>query len=184
MERNEILQIMAVLRGAYPHFYRDISRKEAEDTVNLWQAMFAEDDARLAAAAVKSIVVSDTREFPPTIAHVKEQMRKLTERDAASEQEAWLLVKAATRNGLYGSKEEFAKLPPNVQKLVGSASQLREWSMMDSETLNSVVASNFMRSYKVILQREQTEAKMPRDVLALVSGMSNKLIGSGEDGDE
>ena len=46
MERSDVLRIMAVLRGAYPQFYRDISRQEAEATVNLWTDMFSGDDPR------------------------------------------------------------------------------------------------------------------------------------------
>ena len=182
MTLQETATIMDILTAAYPHFYGGKNAPDARNVMSLWASVFADDDVRLVAAAVKAIIVADAREFPPTIAHVKEQMRKLTRSEAMTEQEAWLLVKDATRNGLYGSKEEFAKLPASVQKLVGSPSQLREWSMMDSETLNSVVASNFMRSYKVIVQREQTEAKLPSDIKALVAGMSERLaLGSGDE---
>ena len=111
MERNEVLQIMAVLRGAYPNSYRSITRQEAESTVDLWQAMFSEDDPNLVGAAVKAIIVSDTREFPPNIGIVKEKMRELTQPKELTEAEAWGIVAKAVRNGVGGSKEEFEKLP-------------------------------------------------------------------------
>lgn len=176
MERNEVLQIMAVLRGAYPQFYRDLTRKEAEDTVNLWHAMFADDDAVLVGAAVKAIIVSDTREFPPNIGIVKEKMREMTQPKELTEAEAWALVSKAVRNSIWDSKEEFDKLPPDIQKLVGSPSQLREWAMMDSGALHSVVASNFQRSYKVIQKRNREEQKLPGDIRRMIGGMAERML--------
>lgn len=181
MERNDVIQIMAVLRGAYPHFYRDISRKEAEDTVNLWQAMFSDDDPRIVGAAVKAIIVSDAREFPPNIGIVKEKMRELTSEKEMTEAEAWALVAKAVKNGLYDSGKEFERLPADCKKLVGSPSQLREWAMMDSEALHSVVASNFQRSYRVIQKRNREEAKLPSDVKAALTAHNAPMLGEWRD---
>lgn len=44
---------------------------------------------------------------------------------------------------------------------------------MDSETVHSVVASNFQRSYKAIAQREREIAKLPSDVKALVGKIAD-----------
>ena len=177
MERNDVLQIMAVLRGAYPQFYRDISRKEAEDTVNLWQAMFAEDEPGLVGAAVKAIIVSEAREFPPNIGIVKEKMRELTAGKELTEAEAWNLVSKAVRNSIWDSKAEFEKLPEDCKKLVGSPSQLREWAMMDSEALHSVVASNFQRSFRVVQKRNREAAKLPADVKKALGAFNAPALG-------
>ena len=182
MTLQETATIMDILTAAYPHFYGGKNAPDARNVMSLWASVFADDDVRLVAAAVKAIIVADTREFPPTIAHVKEKMRQMVKPKEMTEAEAWTLVSRATRNGIYGSKEEFEKLPPALQKLVGSPEQLRVWATMDADTLHSVVSSNFQRSYKVIQQREQMEAKLPKDVLALVSGMSERMmLGTGEE---
>ena len=183
MTLKETATIMDILTAAYPHFYGGKNAPDERNVMSLWASVFADDDVRLVAAAVKAIIVADTREFPPTIAAVKEKMRQLVaDKDELTEAEAWTLISHATRNGLYGSKEEYDKLPPMLQKLVGSPEQLRVWAMMDSDTLHSVVSSNFQRSYKVIQQRERESAKLPKDVLALVSGMSERMmLGTGEE---
>ena len=183
MTLQETATIMDILTAAYPHFYGGKNAPDAKNVMSLWASVFADDDVRLVAAAVKAIIVADTREFPPTIAHVKEKMRQLVEeKGEMTEAEAWTLISHATRNGIYGSKEEFAKLPPPLQRLVGSPEQLRTWAMMDSDTLHSVVSSNFQRSYKVIMQRERENAKLPQDVLRLVSGIGEKMmLGNSED---
>lgn len=174
MTRDDVIKIMSVLRGAYPHFYRDISKQEAYDTINLWTDMFSNDDASIVAAAVKSLIDGDDKGFPPTIGQVKAKIRLLVRSDELTEAEAWNLVSKAVKNGLYGAVEEFEKLPPAVKRIVGSPSQLRDWASMDSETLHSVVASNFQRSYKVVATREKEIAALPDDVKKLINFAMNK----------
>lgn len=174
MTRDDVIKIMSVLRGAYPHFYRDISKQEAYDTINLWTDMFSNDDASIVAAAVKSLIDGDDKGFPPTIGQVKAKMRLLVGSDELTEAEAWNLVSKAVKNGLYGAVEEFEKLPPAVNRIVGSPSQLRDWASMDSDTLHSVVASNFQRSYKVVATREKEIAALPDDVKKLINFAMNK----------
>ena len=169
MTRDDVIKIMSVLRGAYPHFYRDISKQEAYDTINLWTDMFSNDDASIVASAVKSLIDGDDKGFPPTIGQVKAKMRLLVGSDELTEAEAWNLVSKAVKNGLYGAVEEFEKLPPAVKRIVGSPSQLRDWASMDSDTLHSVVASNFQRSYKVVATREKEIAALPDDVKRLIN---------------
>ena len=171
MERLDVLKVLAVLRGAYPQFYRGIDKKEAEDTVNLWTDIFAEEDPVIVGAAVKSFIESDERGFPPVPGQIKAKIRLLTSNDELSESEAWNIALKAVGNGIYGSKEEFEKLPPMIKRLVGSPSQLRDWAMMDSGTLNSVIASNFQRSYRTIAAREKEIAKLPPDVKRLVQNL-------------
>ena len=174
MTRDDVIKIMSVLRGAYPHFYRDISKQEAYDTINLWTDMFSHDDASIVSAAVKSLIDGDNKGFPPTIGQVKAKMRLLVGSDELTEAEAWNLVSKAVKNGLYGAVEEFEKLHPAVKRIVGSPSQLRDWASMDSDTLHSVVASNFQRSYKVVATREKEIAALPDDVKKLINFAMNK----------
>ena len=173
MNYEETLAIMGVLKAAYPQYYRDMKRSDAESVVSLWAEMFKEEPVNVVAVAVKAYIASDTKGFPPHIGAIKDAIVKIKAPKSMTEQEAWLLVKNATRNGLYGSAEEFEKLPPICKKLVGSPSQLREWATMDSDTLNSVVASNFQRSYKVMEKREKERLALPsdvRDIMAQLSG--------------
>lgn len=176
MERSDVLKIMAVLRGAYPQFYRDISRQEAEDTVALWLDMFRRDNPSLVGAAVKSIIEGDEKSFPPTIGQVKAKMRLIAGEDRMTEAEAWNVVSAAIRNGLYGAADEFEKFPPILKRIVGSPNMLREWARMDSDTVHSVVASNFQRSYRAVSAREREIAKLPPDVREIV-----QQIGAGQE---
>ena len=164
MTREETLAIMSVLKAAYPNFYKDMKRSDADGIVNLWAAMFADEPADLVAVAVKGYIATDAKGFPPHIGAIKTAIVKLREPDELTEFEAWGLVERAIRNGIYGAVEEFQKLPEIVQRLVGSPNQLKEWAMMDAEAVSSVIASNFQRSYKVRAKNEREQLALPADV--------------------
>lgn len=156
--------IMDILTTAYPRFYNGPDAPDMGQTLMLWTEMFRDDDVAIVAAAVKALIASDEKGFPPHIGAVKKYIRVLTDTEEMTELEAWRCVSKALRNSTYGAKEEFAKLPPIVKKLVGSPEQMRTWGMMESDTVHSVVASNFQRSYKIVSAREREFAKLPQDV--------------------
>lgn len=172
MGRIETLEIMAILRGAYPQFYRSISREEAEDTVNLWVDMFCDDNVQIVAAAVKALIATDEKGFPPHIGAVKTKIRQLTAPLQMTEAEAWRLVYKAVRRSGYNADEEYKKLPPMLQRLVGGPDQLRAWAMMGADTVQSVVASNFQRSYRAKAKSEAEYQAIPADVRAAIEAVS------------
>lgn len=171
--------VMDILTTAYPHFYSGPNAPDMVKTIRLWGEMFARDDVALVAAAVKALIETDSKGFPPHIGAVKEKLRLISSGDEMTEVDAWGIVAKALRNSTYGSKEEFEKFPPVIKRLVGSPQQLREWGAMDSEAVHSVVASNFQRSYRAIAQREREIAKLPPDVKALVGKIADsKKLGA------
>ena len=180
MTREETLAVMGVLKAAYPNYYRDMNRKDAEAVVDLWATMFHDEPAPMVAMAVKAHIASDVKGFPPHIGAIKEAIVKLQMPDTMTELEAWSLVSRATRNAAYGAEEEFRKLPPLLQRLVGSPNQLRAWALMDEDQVASVVASNFQRSYRAVMAKEKEQLALPADVRegmqALAAGMTMPLL--------
>lgn len=168
MTRQETGIIMDILTAAYPRFYTGPEAPDMRKAISLWADMFAHDEVALVAAAVKSVIESDEKGFPPTIGQVKAKLRLLTAKPEMTEAEAWALVAKAIRNSGYEAAKEFAKLPPMVQRVVGSPNTLREWAQMETETVHSVVSSNFQRSYRVISAREREINALPAEVRALV----------------
>lgn len=162
MTKVEAAKIVGIILFNYPNTLRDVSDEAYITYVENWHFFFKDDSYAEVLAAVQKIISSSQERFAPNIGMIREQMRKNREPNGGlSEQEAWELVKRALRNGLYGYKEEFAKLPPTVQRCVGSENMIREWAAMESETLDSVVASNFMRSFRAIRQSTEEEARTP-----------------------
>lgn len=184
MNLVETAKLMAILETAYPMFYAKKTQQEREDAIRLWAEMFADEPGELVAVAVKALIKSRVSTFPPGIGEITEMIQQITQPDQMTELEAWGLVRKAVSNSNYNSAEEFNKLPVVVQRLVGAPSQLREWAAMDSETLNSVVASNFQRSYKVRAKNERDYLALPSSVKAfmatLAEGMRMPELPSGE----
>ena len=164
MTYEETLKIMSVLKAAYPSFYRDMKRDDALAAVELWASMFADDDFGIVCAAVKALIAGDEKGFPPVIGQVKARIRQLTEPVQMTELEAWALVSRAVRNSTYNSEEEFAKLPPEIQDVVHDPGQLRQWAMGSAEELETVIASNFQRSFRAREKARKEYAALPGDV--------------------
>ena len=70
MELKQALQVLAVLKAAYPQHYRGLSDGDIRAMATLWASMFEEPygDVMLAENAH---IVTDARGFCPTIGAVK-----------------------------------------------------------------------------------------------------------------
>jgi hypothetical protein len=170
--RDEVIAILGLMKVAYPSFYKDLKKDDAENTIGLWCMMFAEENAKIVTEAVKALMC--TLKFPPTIADVKEKIALVTQPQRMTEMEAWGKVLAAIQSANYYAQENYDSLPPIIQKIVGSPSQLREWALMESDTVNSVIQSNFMRSFTTKQKQETEKALLPQSTKAMISGISSK----------
>lgn len=177
MTKAEAAKVMAVLQINYPDNFRNKSDDVIKATIDLWSRAFADEPYQLVSAAVMAHMVSDTNRFMPPVGVIKAKIAELMKPDEMTEQEAWSLVAKALRNSAYGAEEEYAKLPPAVQRAVGGSSQLRDWAMMDTETVQSVVASNFQRSYRVTSQRERDWEKLPAGLKTYVAELTDSAFG-------
>lgn len=175
MTRDDAIMILAVLKAAYPHSFKDLTRRDGEAMVSLWQMQFADVSFQEVEAAVNALIATRTAGYSPTIGEVKEQLYRLHSVNELTEGEAWAMVYKALSNGYYGYQKEFDKLPTEVQRAVGRAEQLREWSQMETETVQSVVASNFMRSYRTMKERAKETAKLPESVRLMIGSLADEM---------
>lgn len=173
--------IMDILSTAYPMFYAGNEAPDPRKVMALWASMFANDPVDLVAAAVKALIATDTKGFPPHIGAVKEKLRQITEKQQASPAEAWAVVWRAVQRSSYNSRREFEKLPDELKRLVGSPEQLKAWAQMDADTVQSVIGSNFQRSYQARAKQDADFRALPEDVKKLALKVSDRLaLGRGE----
>lgn len=165
MTAQESSKILTILKGAYPRFYKDMTRDEVAVTIRLWTRMFEGDEYHLVAAAVETYIASDEDGFPPSIGAIKAKIRLLTHPDMPTEQEAWSLVRKAI--SYYDAREKFTALPKLIQEVIGGHSQLKDWARVPLEDL-PVIQSNFMRSYRAKVQNWKERESVPISVLALL----------------
>lgn len=175
MDKQEAYQILTLLQANYPDSFRGMSKEAANVKVNLWVDMFAEEPFEAVTAAAKAYIATDTGGFMPTIGQLKDMLHRMQLPQQMTQMEAWGLVAKALQNSMYGAAEEFQKLPPAVQRTVGSPAQLKEWALMDAETVQSVVASNFQRSFQVCQKRENDFQKLPGAVKSFVAELAGGM---------
>lgn len=163
MTRDEMKKIIMVIASSYPNWKpMDLSM-----TVDVWHSMLSDYSYNDIAMALKAYITADTSGFAPSIGQLVDKTQTINSPAELDEMEAWSLVSKAIRNGNYGYVEEFAKLPPLVQKAIGIPEQLRIWAI-DEHYNEMVVSSNFMRSYQTVLARSRENTKMPEDISRLI----------------
>lgn len=172
MNQIETLKLMTVLQTAYPQFYAKKSKEEMDDAVGLYMDMFEDEPAELVAMAVKALIKTRASSWPPSIGEINDKIMQITQPEEMTEQEAWALVSKALRNSTYGSEEEFAKLPPEVQAVVHDPGQLKQWAMSAADEVETVIASNFMRSFRA-------KQKVNREFTALPTSVKQLMISAG-----
>lgn len=161
MTEQEAGLIIAEMQVNYPDTFHGMSDDILLGMIKLWTECFATETYDLVRMAARSYVMASTERFMPNVGQIKEQIRKLTAPGQMTEQQAWERITRALQNSNYNAVEEFANLPPALQRVVGSPGQLREWAKMDSEPLHSVVSSNIMRSFRAAQRRQDEMDKLP-----------------------
>lgn len=149
-------------------FYPNYQVENKEFTINAWYSIIGDCDYKPMEKALRAYITTDTSGFAPSIGQLINKLNEVQSPQELNEMEAWLLVSKALRNGTYGAVKEFNKLPPLVQKAVGSPDNLRNWAQTDSESIENVVQSNFMRTYRTVVNRAKEYRKMPKDIQALI----------------
>lgn len=164
MTKQETEMVMQVLEAAYPSFYRGKGMDERKAALRLWYDMFEGDSGVEVAAAVKAFIAMDTKGFPPAIGQIKQRLVQLKTPGLPDEAQAWTLVWGAIQNSAYHAAEEFDKLPPVVQRVVGKPQILHDWAMQDASAVLTVVASNFQRAYRTRAAAEAERLSLPADI--------------------
>lgn len=164
MTRDETVKIIRIMCDCYPNY----KPSNLSETVDVWNMMLNEYDYSQISMALKAYVHSDTSGFVPSIGQLINKLHEVQSPQELNEMEAWFLVSRALRNGYYGAVEEFNKLPPLVQKAVGSPDNLRNWALTDSKSIENVVQSNFMRTYRTVVKRANEINRMPDNIKSLI----------------
>lgn len=164
MERDEFKQLVKGMKAVYaqPTFIPD------QDAFNVWYELLKDLQYKHANIAIQKYMLTEV--FPPTIASIRKIASEVVQKppDEISELEAWNIVRKAIGNSGYHAEEEFAKLPKVCQLAVGSPANLREWAMMDSDTVGTVEQSHFIRNYRTMAKRIAEDNCIPEGLRNLI----------------
>lgn len=172
MTQDEFLKIAVKLKAAYP----DPKFLPDKGSLQVWYEMLQDIPFENAKNAVQTFIA--TNRSLPTIADLRELAREAVKEDDLSPLAAWSIVEKAVRNSLYGAEEEFEKLPPVIQRSVGSPANLREWAQMERDAFHSVEQSHFIRAYRAESEREKRNDTMPENLQRLIHKAAERLEGS------
>lgn len=156
MTSIEFKRLVAGLKAVYsdPKYISD------DFAMDMWYGLLKDIPYDVANMATQAYMQSE--KFPPTPADIRRYASQITSpiTDDISEVEAWGKVSKAICNSLYHSEEEFAKLPKLIQQTLGNHIRLRELAELDVAQLQTVEASNFMRSYRARLEVHKRELQL------------------------
>lgn len=131
--------------------------------VNTWHLALSDISFDSAQQAFITYLRSDTSGFAPAPGQLIARVQELSIPKQMNELEAWTLVENAVRNSAYNSEAAFSKLPPLIQKAVGSPGQLRAWAT-DEDYNSQVASSNFMRAYRSEAAQQTEYDRLPDDL--------------------
>lgn len=170
MTREETQQLLLSISALYPNF----NPQDKSMTVDAWHWALNDYPVTAVKAALAIYVKTNNTGFAPSVSQLIGCMYMPRDNQKMTEGEAWALVKKAIQNSTYDSEAEFDMLPPAVQQAVGGAKMLREWAMTDSDEVNTVIMSNFQRSYRIAADRERFTEKVPLTVATALAQIGVK----------
>ena len=169
MNEKETVKILSVITEVYPVFRKD---RDISATARVWQRIFEHTPYAAVEQALMAYIATDTKGYPPVPGAINERIMQARELSGLTENDAWILVLRAVSRGIYNSAEEFAKLPEEVQRIVGHPRQLHEWALLDAGEVNTVIASAFRRSWRARKELERNLGMAP--VLRLEDGKKDE----------
>ena len=173
MTREETVGLVRSIVGIYPNW----KPENLTETVNAWHWALEDFPAPAVKAALQIYIRTNNTGFAPSVSQLIGAIHAPKENEQLSEGEAWALVKRAIQDGNYHAVERFNELPEIVQRAVGNPNMIQQWAATDSDEVNTVIMSNFQRTYKTILSKQTFTDKVPPRIADVVREISEKVSG-------
>lgn len=167
--RDETIELLMMVQAAFQNY----KPQDKTVAVNTWFLMLADYPYQQVQMALKAYITTDTSGFAPSIGQIIDKMQMINRPAEQNEMEAWSLVSKALRNGNYKSREEFEKLPDLVKEAVGSPENIHNWAQADIKSVESVIQSNFIKSYRLVVNKQKEMQKLPKEIKSMISGNKN-----------
>lgn len=172
MTREEWLGVAKLLNEAYE--FNGKAMFESPEKVQFWFSCLQDLDYKVVCVAVKKLAM--TSPSRPTIADIRNACGEIASPEPQmSEAMAWDLVRNALRDSSYHAEEQFEKLPQIVKRAVVSPDRLREWCMLSSDTVTSVVRAEFRRSYEQAVNSTKEERQLGDAGRTLLESVTRNL---------
>lgn len=164
MTREETGKILGYIKGAFPKYYYNIDAQTFKQQIITWTDVLKDYPIDRVFMGVKSYISAEKDGFPPSPGQIIEYMHRAENPGNRSGIDAWRLVCRAINSPRDQMKAAFATLPETIQHVLGSPDTLLAWGNVDTEHFETVIQSNFLRSYEAQVRREHIEHKIPENL--------------------
>lgn len=154
MTRDDTVKLIKIMTDTYPNYHPE----NISDTANTWAVVLREYDFGEIKKGLMSFMLTDKSGFAPSIGQIVNLAKRADDENGL---EAWGKVRDAVRNSYYYSEREFATLPDDVKRAVGTPGQLRAWSIIDSNAFETVAQSQFLKMYAAEVKKTAENKKLP-----------------------
>ena len=157
MTLEDTKKLLITINAIYPNW----KVENPEATAAAWHWALKEFPADAVNAGLQIFLNTDGTGFAPSVSQLIACMYKSSDNERMTEGEAWSMVKKAIQDGNYHSAERYAELPEIVQKAVGNAEMIHQWAQTSNDEVNTVIMSNFQRTFRALTEREKFNEKIP-----------------------
>jgi hypothetical protein len=164
MTRRDAVEILTIIQTAYPAY----NPPDTEIAIGLWIDAFNETPAQTVKTAVKTYIMGD-HEFAPNPGNINTLIYNMNTIHEDTPEELWAkYVRPAIRDALYHSEERFEKFPLDLQKVIAAPRVLSGWASMSTETVDSVIYSQFLKSYRGYMSEKRRQNAYPPEIRAKI----------------
>lgn len=118
MEKKQILSMLTMLKTAFPSYYKNFTKEEAEQVVDLFEMAFKDDDANEVFMALKKLILSS--EFPPVIATIKKEIANNKMKDFPKAEDEWNeVLRLVSKYGSYRQDDALNEMKDYTRYIVG-----------------------------------------------------------------
>ena len=178
MVKEDTIKFITELKMTYLNFYKDISKEEYAMLVELWHEDFIDIPYKAVRLAFSQYKNSPNGKFPPVAGQIKDIIARMNPTQNVTPNEAYALVyKAICNSGYYeNAKEEYNKLPSNIQRVI-SVERLMQLAKSEDEASLVTFEASFKREYVKALEEKKSFDALPlkqqENVLKLQNMTSN-----------
>lgn len=182
MTKADAAKLVAIIVTAYPNFDKFKDAQAIASTVDLWAAMFADDDTRIVGLAVKKHIA--TSKWPPSVAELRELMVEIQRPELIAPDQAWAAVSDYMHTaGHYAGERLERVLPPLVARAVevigyNNLYEMNRGSYGDSKPGMARVV--FLQQYTAMYDREKARAMTPAEITNTIDAIVGALPDKGQ----
>lgn len=166
MTREDSIQVLSLLKVAYPRFYQGMTKGDAESAITLWTSMLSDHRFEAIKLAVQKYIASS--KFPPTIADIRESL--IPDNFMTGDEAFGQAMKITKLCGQYRENEALERMDEKVSKIVKNLGY-KDLCLTENGDNMMTYRAHFLRAWEA----NKTEIKKQSMIPIVISDKLNAL---------